>query len=467
MGTISSDRGLILPTNFGDIGIWGPELVTTLNALDTILGGSLTLQSSAGMSAILSSSQAQMSRIVVQGQLATPYYLGFASSNFALGNYQVWNNSSAGGAPVICQTLGSGSICQVPFGQMRLVNVDGINAQLADAQPLLGFTSGYNNKFRNGTFAVAQRGISGEFVGFVTLGVTLSQIFLDGWYISSTPIGGIGPATGSRLEWAQVYNSNFNGYGMFIGGSNHTPPSINMPTSIFQRLEGSVAAQLLGSNISSPQAVTVQFTIFNNTGASLIPTLTTSFANSLDNWSASTTDVGPVNMQPCPNGATTLVAYTFVPSASAVNGYQISIGLGNFPPSNSVSVTVGLADIRTTPGQPTGVNSSPPTPEQRSIHDELLFCQRYLFVPPSGWAYTTFTNMFSGTNIISGEAQFPATMRAVPALSNLTYFSRNISSVTQPAVGQTNVNWSFEIHVNSGIVNGAFYTTGGQFSAEL
>lgn len=463
MGAISSDRGLIVPTYFGDVGIWGPELVTTLTALDSILGGSLTLYSSNGMSALLSSSQAQMQRIVVQGALSTPFYLGFASSNFALGNYQVWNNASIGGSPIICQTLGGGATCQVPFGSMRLVNVDGINAQLADVQNLSGASSGYLNKFRNGTFAIAQRGTSGELDFSVS---SQSQISLDGWYVSGVVSGG--PPIGARIPWSQVYNSNFNGYGISLNGSSHTPGSLSITSSLFQRIEGSVAAQLLGSSISSPSAVTVQFIIYNNTGASITPTLTTSFATALDNWSASTTDVGPVNMQVCPNGVVTVVSYTFTPSASASNGYQISISPGVIPNSNSANVVVGIADIRVTPGLPVGLNNSPPVPEQRSIHDELEFCQRYFFVPPSGWGYLVHTNMFStGSVVMSAMTQFPVTMRAVPAASNLTFHTSGISGVSQPAQAQTTDGWGFVPTISTGINTGVFYVTGGQFSAEL
>lgn len=474
MGATSSDRGLIVPTNFGDVGIWGPELVTTLTALDTILGGSLTLQSSAGMSVTLSSSQAQYGRIVVQGQLASTFFLTFGS--FANGDYQVWNNSSAGGGGVLCQAAGGGSNCTVPFNSMRLVNVDGVNAQLADVQPLQGLQSGYLNKFYNGTFAVAQRGTSGQVaLGGVGAPTLITQLSLDGWYVGGTRTGQ-GPST--FASWSQVYSANFNGYGIRI--TNPISSGLSYTAALFQRIESSVAAQLLGSNISSPQAVTVQFIIYNNSGSSVTPTLTTSYANSRDNWGASTTDVGPVNLQTCPNGATTNVAYTFTPSANAANGYQILLTLGVLAPSGGsphgggTPVTyfdVGIADIRATPGLPIGLNSAPPTPEQRPIHDELEFCQRYLFVPPSGWSYMKLVNIYNTGQMhfsTSGEASlFPVPMRAAPTASNLTFSTTSVASVSQPATQQTNVGWGFDVLANVGIVVAEFYVTGGLFSAEL
>jgi hypothetical protein len=111
-----------------------PTSSATIAGRDRILAGTLTLQSSASMNVTLSSSQAQMPRVVVQGHLPSNFNLTLASSNFALGEYTIWNKSSAGGGGVLCQTTGGGECCVVSQGAMRQIYADGINAQFANNQ---------------------------------------------------------------------------------------------------------------------------------------------------------------------------------------------------------------------------------------------------------------------------------------------------------------------------------------------
>ena len=111
-----------------------PTSSATIDALERILAGTLTLQSSAGMNVTLSSSQAQMPCIVVQGYLPSNFNLILPSSNYALGEYTICNKSSAGGGGVLCQTTGGGASCVVSQGATRLICADGINAQFANNQ---------------------------------------------------------------------------------------------------------------------------------------------------------------------------------------------------------------------------------------------------------------------------------------------------------------------------------------------
>jgi hypothetical protein len=133
MGTISSDRGLSMPTNGADNGVWGPEVLATFSAVDNILGGSYTYLSSQG-NWTPTSSQSQAGRLVIGGVPTAAFILTGSPTNYALGNFTIWNQTSAS---VLCTTgtsgtYSSGTTCVVPAGTLRLVNFDGVNAQFAD-----------------------------------------------------------------------------------------------------------------------------------------------------------------------------------------------------------------------------------------------------------------------------------------------------------------------------------------------
>lgn len=447
MVTTSSNRGFSIPTVSSDNNLWGTELNSTITGADTILGGTLTLQSSAGTAVTLSSAQSQIGRVVIQGVVgaSTNFVLTFASSTFALGNYQVWNNSSGGGG-IFCQTLGGGLTCTVPQNSMRLVNVDGTNAQFSDIQPTTT-GGGLTNKFRNGVMDVAQRTLP--------IAPGTGAYTLDGWIV--------GAATGAPSV-SQAYASHMPGNALRITGNGAGMTTLTMS----QRIESSVAAELLAA--SGAQAITVQFTIFNNSGNSFTPQLQTSFPTARDNWAGSTVDLAAVNLQACPNAALTTVAYTFTPSTSITNGYQVSLLLGSALNGSGGTVDVSYADIRATPTNTTGLNSSPPTPEVRPIHAETLFCQRYAFQPPAGWGYMTFTNLAAaglGSPTFGSSPRFPATMRAIPSLNGFTFHQTNVVTLTQSIQGQTTDNWEFTMVGTAGVATATFWLLTGIFTAEL
>jgi hypothetical protein len=117
MVATSSQRGFSIPTNLGDTNVWGPELNFTLNALDTILGGTTNLPSSTyGTSLTLSSSMAQTGLINLTGAATGTFTLTLPSSNFALGFYAI-NNAFTSSYGVLC-TNGSGPTVTVPAGQV-------------------------------------------------------------------------------------------------------------------------------------------------------------------------------------------------------------------------------------------------------------------------------------------------------------------------------------------------------------
>ncbi|GEP58965.1 hypothetical protein [Reyranella soli] len=117
--------------------------------------------------------------------------------------------------------------------------------------------------------------------------------------------------------------------------------------------------------------------VFNNTGASITPTLATRYVGTADTWTSPTADLAATNLQPCANGAWTTVAYTFNANAGAVNGYEVKIDFGNNFSSNSKYVQVIAAEVRVTPGLSIGLNSSPPIPELPNVAAELQRSKRY------------------------------------------------------------------------------------------
>ena len=132
MPTTSSQRGLTIPVNLGDTNVWGPELNASLNALDTILGGSVTLPSSTyGAAATLTSSMAQCGLINLSGAATGNFTLTFSSTAFALGLYSV-NNAFTSSYGVIC-TSTAGPTVTVPAGQVdEIISLAGAIVSLSD-----------------------------------------------------------------------------------------------------------------------------------------------------------------------------------------------------------------------------------------------------------------------------------------------------------------------------------------------
>jgi microcystin-dependent protein len=125
MPTTSSDRGLSVPTNAGDNGTWGTELITTLTALDSILGGMTTFVSSASASSTITSSQAQTGRIQIAGTSTWAYSLTLPQSNYAMGRYQVdyWDVNSC----VVKSTVSGGRTVTLGANQSMAIVSDGTN----------------------------------------------------------------------------------------------------------------------------------------------------------------------------------------------------------------------------------------------------------------------------------------------------------------------------------------------------
>lgn len=180
MVTTSSDRGLSVPTVGGDAGAWGGELNTTINALDTILGGTITFQSSTVTNATPTSSQAQISRFVYNNTSSQAVQLNLPASNFAIGEYRVQNNSSQ--SQNLLVTAGSsgtgGSTVTLPSGAQRTVFADGVNVTFADQQVSFPIPAGVEFGADGGTVAPS----SGTKVGLVMpFGFTIQSWAVVSW----------------------------------------------------------------------------------------------------------------------------------------------------------------------------------------------------------------------------------------------------------------------------------------------
>lgn len=207
-----------------------------------------------------------------------------------------------------------------------------------------GNVSSFLNKFRNAPMDVWQRGTSGT----ITAGAP--GYTADGWVVS---------ATGANVTWAQAAGRVFSAYSLKVTGNTSVTN-----TFIRQRIESFLCYPIAG------QTVSFQAYIFNNTGASITPTITVKHAGAVDNWSSPVTDVNAQNLPACANGAWTQVYYTFSAHNSSGNGLEFTIDFGSTLDSNAKFVQLCEIDIR--------LSQVIFSPELRPVHTELAFCQRYL-----------------------------------------------------------------------------------------
>ena len=286
----------------------------------------------------------------------------------------------------------TGAITITDNGGISLVS-SGSNIGLSSAGGLL-------NKLRNGTFDIWQRGTSGTVS-------TSNSYSADGW---------ITLATGANGTWAQAANNRTNAntlYGLQLTGASSVTDIL-----VQQRIESYLAVGLAGRN------VTFQAWIYNNTGGSITPKLSTQYAGSQDVWTSPSNDLSATNLQACTNAAWTQVAYTLAVSSSANNGYEFVIDFGNNFSTTGKDVIIAEASVRVTSAVSTGLNSTPPPAELRFVQSELALCQRY-FVTSYGNNVAPGAATTVGLVPVSGAATgeglvsvypilFPVQLRAAP-----------------------------------------------------
>lgn len=259
------------------------------------------------------------------------------------------------------------------------------------------------NALRNSTFLSWPNG----FTPSVVAGAGGSAaIGANGWAVL---------ATGAAVAVSQVAGTGASASGMKVTGAASVTD-----VTIGQRIESFDAAPLAGNTC------TFQIRVFNSTGASITPTLATRYAGSADTWGAPVADLAATNLQACPNGQWTTVAYTFAVSANAVNGYEIKIDFGNNFSTNGKFVTVAGADLRPTVGLTTGLNAAPPAIEVPATGPEMLRNARYYQasydngVAPGAATRASIQDLGgpNGTGATNGFGfSFPARMRTAPTLA--------------------------------------------------
>lgn len=206
---------------------------------------------------------------------------------------------------------------------------------------------GFINKFRNAAFDIWQRGTGGT----VTAGAP--SYTADGWIAGST---------GANITWSRQAGRGQSAYSLKLQGATGV-------TDVFvrQRIESLLCYPLAG------RSVTVQASVYNETGAAITPTLTVKRAGSADVWSSPATDINAVALQSCTNTAWTTVSYTFTAHAGAGTGLEVTIGFGNNFGAGTKSVQVCDLDIRAASGVL--------APDLRPVFVEAGINQRYL----PGW----------------------------------------------------------------------------------
>jgi hypothetical protein len=305
----------------------------------------------------------------------------------------------------------SGGTSAINFTAVPQVAIVALAEDLAN----LGSSGGFVNKFRNGAMDVWQRGVAAITVP------TAGAYTADGWIV--TP-------TGASCTAQQAANNRSGANTLF--GLQLTGAAGVTDIQCAQRIESSFAAGLAGNT------VTVQAQIFNNTGASITPTLASKYPASTDVWTSPTTDLAATNLQACANGVWTQVAYTLLVSANATKGYELIFDFGNNFSTTGKDVVVAECDVRVTPSLfATGVNNNPPAPEIRSIAAETQFCQRYYRITPG--TVNSEPTVY-GTVVSSGQAfgislVYPVPMRSTPtATITGTFAVSNLSAPTVQAV---------------------------------
>jgi len=328
--------------------------------------------------------------------------LGIGTSGFVLtvsGGLPAWVTAgTASNVTIASTTVSSGTSGDILYdnagvlGNLAVIDNSGGSATVSSPNLVLSTPGGFRNVIRNGTFDVWQRGTS--------LTISGSQYVADGWIVN--PSG----ASSTVQQASNNRTGAYTLYGMQIAGNTSMTD-----IQAVQRIEGIVAAKLAG------KTVTFQAQIFNNTGGSITPTLTTKYAGSLDNWSAPSTDLAATNLQACANGAWTQVSYTLSVSSNATAGYEFIIDFGNNFSTTGKTVILSEVDVRVTPGVSTGLNSSPPIPEIRNIATELHFCRRYFQSFGGTNNYVLGTATFASTTAAYLPIIFQGTMRAAPTMA--------------------------------------------------
>lgn len=350
----------------------GTGLVPLINQANDLIGG-------VGCYAYSGASPAYNTHAAAVGRV-----IGVTTNNLG-GQYEIWAKAD-GGILTLAATFTSTGLNNSVIG--ATTPLAGTFTTLnATTTPTTNFAStavpnmialmnsdegGFKNVFRNGCHFVNQRGTSGT----MTAGTSA--------YTSDAFIVG---CTGANTAWAIGTGAGTDGaHGYYLNLTGNTGMT---DTFVRTRIEGSIASKL------ASQQATFQITLFNNTGAAITPTLTVKYANSVDNFGATTAIITSQALQSAANGTWQTLCYTFAAGNNPANGLEVTVDFGTVINTNAKNVGIAAWDLRATPGITTGLNSNPPQFEFRPIGVEMIICKRYYQLLGSElgsltcWAYAT------------------------------------------------------------------------------
>jgi hypothetical protein len=354
-------------------------------ALDTLNEFAAAINNDASFATTVTNALASRLRVDAAQGLPSPAMIQ-GRANLGLGSSAVLNAGAA--ASDVVQLDGSAKLPAVDGSQLTniiaawanitgkpafaAVATSGAYADLTGKPTISPAAAGYVNKIRNGTIDVWQRGTSIS----VANGYTA-----DGWQIA---------ATGAAVTVSQAAGRALTRYSMKILGATGVTQ-----VQLLHKIRSGDFQPLVGST------VTFQAWVFNGTGATITPQLLTQYPTAENNFGVCTTDLLNTNLQACPAGVWTQVAYAFPVSASAANlGYLLDIFFGALSGSQYVQITE--VDIRATPGVATGLVSNPPIPELRPFLVEYATCRGYF---RKSYSYGTAPGTATQVGLVGGITQ--------------------------------------------------------------
>lgn len=276
-----------------------------------------------------------------------------------------------------------------------------------DLSPLIASSSSRvgGSKVRNGTMDICQRGTSALSAGTGGAG----NYTLDGWLVLSAT---------AAVTVARVTSGLRTG-ALTQGALQITGASSAGDVKMRQRIESYMAAPMAG------QQVTIQAWVYNNTGGSITPTISTNIAGSQDNYTSPTADLAATNLQACANTTWTQVSYSYKVGSTAALGLEAIFDFGSNFTTTGKTLLITEVDISVTPNAATGQVSSPVSADLRPIGTELELCQRYFNSSfGNGVTVPSSTNVGAVGGVYFASAAgrglfipFPVGMRASPTIS--------------------------------------------------
>ena len=320
------------------------------------------------------------------------------------------------------------------------------------------------NLFRNGLFQVNQRGTSGT----VTAG---SPVYTsDGWIIGST---------GANVAWQSVYSFAIGGgEGTQFNGNSLQLYSVSTQASdVF--LKQRIASAVVADQLNGAYYITVQFSIYNQTGSSFTPKLTVNVptSGSPDNWSSGSTPVSGLNgvsLQEC-GGGETIVSYTFQASYQSImsnifaNGIEIVLDLGGAVTvgtgfSNAISI-FGADCCFTNYLNTAGLQANPPALQPLTYELELKKCLYYF----QSYGGDSSNQVFGRGSVLEGSYQL--------IMFNLSDIMFNVPTLTISAVSdfgiyyeQNATNTCTVLEIQSGAfgkAQGLLFTQAGSYDLDV